>query len=132
MNLKSLIALLLLANYLFLAGMGCISRPEQDSFAVLIMEKSGENQHYESRRYLRTDGLEAFMVESLANRYKDSSDTDTPQIHYLVSGIDAHHLPESSCFSPSLSLIDKPTTSASEPGLVISVTLAIYSPPEAA
>ena len=132
MNVKSVIALLLLANYMLLAGVGCIKHPEQDSFSVLIMEKLDGSQHYESRRYLRMDGLEAFMVESLASRYNENTDASNSEIHYLVSGIDVHYLPTSAPFSIAFLPQKEPVSMNGEPGVVLSVASAIYSPPEAA
>lgn len=93
-NLKSTIALLVLANYLFLAGMGCISRPEQDSFVVLIQTKAAESRHYESRNYLRTNALEVFMAEALATNYEKASDNHCPHILSVITGIDTHFLPD--------------------------------------
>lgn len=94
MNLRSVIALLVLANYMLLAVSGYVSRPEQDPFMVLMHSKSTENHRYESRQYLRTDALEAFMVEALSIRYKDTPDAHN-QLHFSVTtGVNAHPLPD--------------------------------------
>ncbi len=87
---RSWIALLLLTNYLLVVGMGCISRPE-DQRELLLVQTSLEGQSYQECRYLRMDGLEAFMNEALATHYQNYPNDATP--HHLISvvnGIDAH------------------------------------------
>ena len=133
MNLRSLIALLVLANYIFLAGMGCISRPDQDPFLVLIQTKADASQHYESSRYLRTNALEAFMTEALATNYQKASDNHSPHILSLISGIDAHFLPETVATSYAATISEKNTAFRDrESGAIRTVALAIDAPPECA
>lgn len=132
-NLRSLIALLVLANYIFLAGTGFISRPEQDSFMVLIQTKAAEGQHYESSRYLRTNALEAFMAEALATNYKKASDSHSPHILSLISGIDAHFLPEPADASFADSTLEENSDFLDgESGAIRTIALAIDAPPERA
>ena len=133
MNLRSLIALLVLANYIFLAGMGCISRPEQDSFVVLMEAKSAESQHYESCRYLRTNALEVFMTESLVSNYKKASDNRSPHILSLISGVDAHSLPETTAVLFACAIPEKNIVFRNhESGAIRTVAIAIDAPPERA
>lgn len=130
-NLRSLIALLVLANYIFLAGMGCISRPEQDPFLVLIQTKADASQHYESSRYLRTNALEAFMAEALANNYKKASDSQSPHILSVISGVDAHFLPDSPDPAFTGSFFEKPSVfNIHEAGRIRTMAFAIDAPPE--
>lgn len=132
-NPKSLIALLVLANYVFLAGMGCISRPEQDKFLVLIQTRADASQHYESSRYLRTSALEAFMAESLAKNYKKASDNHNPHIISVITGIDAHFLPKIAVASFAGTVLEKNTVFREyESGDIRTIALAIDAPPERA
>ena len=92
--LRSLTALLLLATYLLLAGMGCITAPNSEQNDLLMVQTHYEGQRYEDTRYLRMDGLETFMVESLATRYQDAPTTPPQHILTIVQSIDTHCLPE--------------------------------------
>ena len=88
---RSWIALLLLANYLFVVGLGCMSRPEDQLGFVRV--QTDVDGHDQQCRYLRLDGLEEFLLESLASRYQDDPETPTNQLFTVISGIDAHSLP---------------------------------------
>ena len=90
--LRSPLAFLLLLNYLLVVGLGCISRPEDRQEFVLV-QTSEAGRQYQECRYMRMDGLENFLLESLASRYQKASDTPSHQLISVVSGIDSHCLP---------------------------------------
>ena len=92
--IRSAAALLLLATYLLLAGMGCITAPNDAPNDLVMVQTHHEGQRYEECRYLRMDGLEAFMTESLATRYQDAPSTPPQHILTLVQSIDTHCLPD--------------------------------------
>ena len=98
--LRSLTALLLLATYLLLAGMGCITAPNSEQNDLLMVQTHYEGQRYEDTRYLRMDGLEAFMAESLATRYQDAPTTPPQHILTVVQSIDMHCLPKTMQWLP--------------------------------
>ena len=88
---RSWIAILLLANYLLVAGLGCMNRPDDQHELVLIQtETSG---YYQECRYIRMDGLEDFINESLASRYQDAPAIPKHHLISVVCGVDAHCLP---------------------------------------
>lgn len=128
--LRSFLVLLILANYLFLSGMGFVSRPEQDPFIVLIQHKAAESHHYESRQYMRTEGLEAFMAEALSTRYQDAPVTQNQVLLSVTIAVDAHALPDDLQFQALLPYQPKgnPHHYATMPEK--DIALAIYSPPE--
>ncbi|WP_018620414.1 hypothetical protein [Spirosoma luteum] len=90
--LRCLLASLLLINYLLVVGLGCISRPEDQQEFVLV-QTSEAGKQYQECRYMRMDGLENFLLESLASRYQKATDTPKHHIISTVSGIDSHYLP---------------------------------------
>ena len=90
--LRSLLAFLLLFNYLLVAGLGCISRPE-DQQAFVLVQTSEAGKQYQECRYMRMDGLENFLLESLASRYQKATDTPKHNLISVVSGVDSHCLP---------------------------------------
>lgn len=96
--LRSLIAVVLLASYLLVAGVGGMSRPEDQRERVLV-QTSTNNQYVTDCRYLRMDGLEAFLNEALTTRYQQADDTASNQSISVVFGIDAHCLPNVISFS---------------------------------
>ena len=129
-NLRSFLVLLLLANYLLLAGMGFVSRPEQDLFIVLIQHKAAESHHYESRQYMRTAGLEAFMAEALNTQYRDAPDNRDQLILSVTMAVDAHALPDSLHFQALLPYQQKGTLSHYTGKPLHDIAQSIYSPPE--
>ncbi|WP_373512699.1 hypothetical protein [Persicitalea sp.] len=130
MNLRSFIVLLVLANYLFLAGSGYVSRPEQDSFMVLIQSKSAESHHYESRRYMRTDALESFIVEALATKYENATHAQDQLLFLIVTGVDAHPLPDIDQFQVASVFKKKNNRYHYTIMPIRNIALAIFSPPE--
>ncbi|MEZ4903516.1 MAG: hypothetical protein R2822_18010 [Spirosomataceae bacterium] len=95
MLVRAWIAILLLTNYLLLAGMGCLTMPNDEHNPRLMVTINDEGQSYQACRYLRMDGLEAFMAESLASRYQQTpSDIPPHQILTIVHAIDRHYLPD--------------------------------------
>ncbi len=89
---RSWIAILLLTNYLMIVGMGCMTRPE-DQHELVLVRTSEDGQHYQQCRYLRMDGLEAFLNEALASRYQNAPETPKHHLISVVHGVEAHHLP---------------------------------------
>lgn len=96
--LRSLIAVMLLAGYLLVAGIGGMNRPEDQHERVLVQTSTGD-QYVTQCRYLRMDGLESFLTEALSTRYQQTDDTNTHQSISIVFGIDAHSLPAVISFS---------------------------------
>ncbi|WP_020603650.1 hypothetical protein [Spirosoma spitsbergense] len=90
--LRCSLALLLLINYLLVVGLGCISRPE-DQQEFLLVQASEAGKQYQECRYMRMDGLENFLLESLASRYQKATDTPKHNLISIVSGVDSHCLP---------------------------------------
>ncbi len=93
MPVRSFIALLLLVNYLLVVGAGCVSRPE-DQNGLLLVQTHTADQSYQECRYLRMDGLENFLTEALASRYKSTTETPKHHLVSVVSSVDAHCLPQ--------------------------------------
>ena len=89
--LRCLLASLLLINYLLVVGLGCISRPE-DQQEFLLVQTSEAGKQYQECRYMRMDGLENFLLESLASRYQKATDTPKHNLISVIRGIDAHCL----------------------------------------
>lgn len=99
---RSWIAVLLLTNYLLVAGMGCMSRPEDQQEFVMVQTKIAGHE-YQQCRYLRMDGLEDFLNEALASRYQNAPETPPHHLISVIHGIDAHCLPNT--FYPTLTVI---------------------------
>ena len=91
MSFRSFIAVLLLLNYLLVVGVGCVNRPE-DQRELVMVQTIEAGQHYQQCRYLRMDGLEAFLADALANQYKEASDAAPQHLFFVVNGVDAHYL----------------------------------------
>lgn len=128
---RSLLAILILINYLWLSATGYISRPEQNPFILKIQTSTFQQQvHYEECRYLRMDGLEDFMSEALETRYKDSSDGNHVHTFLVICGIDAHFFSEYLAFRIQAVFFEKTTISLFTVSEIISIVLAIDSPPE--
>lgn len=88
---RSWIALLLLANYLLVVGLGCVSRPE-DQHELISVQTHVEGHTFQQCRYLRMDGLEAFLEEALTSQYQNDTDPSPHHLISVVNGIDAHCL----------------------------------------
>lgn len=111
--------------------MGCISRPDQDPFLVLIQTKADASQHYESSRYLRTSALEAFMAEALATNYKKASDDPSPHVISVITGVDTHFLPDSDDPAFTGSFLEKSSSfNSHEAGRIRMMAFAIDAPPK--
>ena len=97
---------------------------------LMIKTDSDKNQKYEECRYLRMDGLEAFMEESLATRYSNTPDTHKNHVISVISGIDTHFLPDciqipdKAIFQNKIIRLQHPTPP------VRNRTLSIYTPPD--
>ncbi len=90
---RSWTALLLLINYLLVVGTGCVSRPEELRERLLV-QTSTTDQSYQECRYLRMDGLENFLTETLASRYENKSENPKHYLISVVGSVDAHCLPQ--------------------------------------
>lgn len=127
---RSWIAVLLLTNYLLLVGMGCIIRPDEPHDLVLV-QTSGDSQHYQQCRYLRMDGLEAFLAESLASRYQDTPRTPQHHLISVVIGVDAHCLPHTNEAEPLPTFayhVAAPTVTY-QLVILVGIDQDVYSPP---
>ena len=128
MLIRSWTAMLLLINYLMVVGMGCISRPE-DQHELLLVQTNVDGHHYQECRYLRMDGLEAFLTEALASRYQHATDSPKHHLISVVSGVDAHCLTPVSSFLVS-PMLHKPTLLvAYQSPVSVGVVRVVYSPP---
>ncbi len=131
MSFKSIIALLVLANYLLLAGFGCISKPDEDAYIFLIKSNSTQSWHYEQSRFSRMDGIENFISESLASKFNELTNPQDQVIISFLTSIDSHFLPvglnipETNTFRNEQVLYSFSTISPKN------IALAIYSPPDA-
>lgn len=97
---------------------------------LMVKTDSDKNQQYEDCRYLRMDGLEAFMQESLATRYSNASDTHKNHLISIVSDVDTHFLPD--CMKIPLRAISQNETAQLPHPLtsIREIALAVYSPPD--
>jgi len=129
--LRSVAALLLLATYLLLAGMGCITAPNDVPNDLVMVQTHYEEQRYEECRYLRMDGLQTFMMESLATRYQDAPTTPPQHILTVFQSIDTHCLPDAAQFAViPIYQVSSPTTYYSSSPLLLGVSQIVYSPPQ--
>ena len=129
MLVRSWIALLLLTNYLLLAGMGCITRPDEQ-YSLLKVQTSYAGQHYQECRYLRMDGIEVFLNESLSSRYQDAPQTPPHHIMSVVNAIDAHCLPEPLQFLFTTTYGESTLANTYRPGVLFAVTRDVSPPPK--
>lgn len=130
---RSWIAVLLLVNYLLIAGTGCMNRPEDQHERVLV-QTSFSDQHVSTCRYLRMDGLEAFLNEALTTRYQQTTDAAPHRSISVVSGIDAHCLPVSIGYKPP-SAVCPPLPAllpGYQPALLTGIGRAVSPPPQRA
>ena len=91
MSVRSIVAFLLLANYLLIAGMGGIVQPYEQTSLVLI-QTNYAGQPYQECRYVRMDGLEDFLIESLRLREQKEPRPLGHSILVEVNGVDLHCL----------------------------------------
>ena len=127
---RSWIAVLLLINYLLLVGMGCIIRPDGPHDLVLV-QTSNDSQYYQPCRYLRMDGLDAFLAESLASRYQDAPRTPQHHLITVVLGVDTHCLPYSNEARPLSTLAHYVAAPAVtyQSVVLVGIDQDVYSPP---
>ena len=83
--------MLLLISYLMVVGMDCVNRP-QDSVERVQILTSKEGHHYQQCRYMRMDGLEAFVMESLASRCQSAPATPPHHLISVVHAVSVHTL----------------------------------------
>lgn len=126
---RSWIALLLLTNYLMIVGMGCVNRPE-DRHELLLIRTSSDGQRDQQCRYLRMDGLEAFLAEALTSRYQNAPETPKHHLISVVTGIDAHYMPNLvwPIIPPAYEAIAMPSASYQSTGSS-GINRAVYPPP---
>jgi hypothetical protein len=97
---------------------------------LMVKTDSDKNQQYEDCRYLRMDGLEAFMQESLATRYSNASDTHKNHLISVISGIDTHFQPEYLPIPLKAVLQNKTPRLSHSTAPVKEMAFAIDSPPD--
>ncbi|MEO6283435.1 MAG: hypothetical protein ABIO93_08615 [Dyadobacter sp.] len=128
---QRLLASLILLNYLWMAAMGCISRPEQVPYMLMVEKSFSDHNRYEERRYMRMDGLEVLMAEVMSTRYTNSAQ-DGGHLDISVSNaIDCHFAPEYllTNFSPILVHFRNDYIHFDEIP-VLGIPFAIFSPPK--
>lgn len=130
MTLRSFVSFLILANYLLLAVMGCISTPEDDSYMVILKAGVNQSHRYEEIGYLRMDGIEEFMAEAMADTYKKIPDSHDHLVLSVISGVDTHFLPDYLQIQPSTFRNEKPVEYHYTIPPAKDRVLAIYSPPD--
>lgn len=127
---RSVLALLLLVNYLLVVGLDCVSRPE-DQPERLLVQTEVAGQTYHECRYMRMDGLEAFLNEALASRYQTSSDAPLHHLISIVYAVDAHCLPSLTWLVlPPVIRANAPTFDACQPAICAGVSQMIVPPPQ--
>jgi hypothetical protein len=130
MSVRSLLAFLLLANYLLLAGIGGIARPFEQQELVFV--QTYEGQQYQECRYLRMDGLEEFLKESLSTRCQEAPSVPPHHVMAVVMAVDAHCLPELSPFSFLPAYPKKPISDTYLTNILQSVKGIVSPPPKKA
>lgn len=129
MSVRSWIAFLMLANYLFIAGMGCIMQPYEQQ-TLLMVKTTYNGQHYQECRYLRMDGLEDFLIESMESRYQDAPQIPPHHSMSVVNAVDTHCLPDVAPF-PLISTyqISSLRSYYRSPSILSGLPHAVYTPP---
>ena len=103
MSSRPWIAVLLLINYLLVAGMDCVNRPQDQTERVRILTSEAGYQ-YQQCRYMRMDALETFMLESMASRCQSAHNTPPHHVITVVSTVSVHTLAQpTEFFLPSAS-----------------------------
>jgi hypothetical protein len=128
MLVRSWIAFLLLANYLLIAGMGCIMQPYEQQ-TLLMVQTSYEGQHYQECRYLRMDGLEVFLNESMESRYQDAPTTPPHHIMSVVNAVDTHCLPDPIHFYFTPDFRESTLADTYRTGVLFGITRDVSPPP---
>ena len=128
MLVRSWIAFLLLANYLLIAGMGCIMQPYEQQ-TLLMVQTSYEGQNYQECRYLRMDGLEVFLNESMESRYQDAPTTPPHHIMSVVNAVDTHCLPDPIHFYFTPDFRESTLADTYRTGVLFGITRDVSPPP---
>lgn len=128
MLVRSWIAFLLLANYLLIAGMGCIMQPYEQQ-TLLMVQTSYEGQNYQECRYLRMDGLEVFLNESMESRYQDAPTTPPHHIMSVVNAVDTHCLPDPIHFYFTPDFRESTLADTYRTGVLFGITRNVSPPP---
>jgi hypothetical protein len=129
MSFRAWLALLMFSNYLLMAGMGVIMRPDEPQNSLLLVQTTYENKNYQESRYLRMDGLEAFMMEALAERYQNAPQTPPHHLLSIVVAIDSHCLPGELRLHFILSVFENVGLTQASASLLSGVARFVYSPP---
>lgn len=131
MSFKSILALLILANYLLMAGMGWISKPEDFSYVLMLKSSSDQSRYYEQARYLRMDGIDEFITEALTNKYKELTNSNDQVVISFLTFVDTHFPPVAINFREVFIFLNEQVVYRHIPISPKSIALAIYSPPDA-
>ncbi|MBC3789166.1 hypothetical protein [Spirosoma utsteinense] len=109
MSARPWIAMLLLINYLLVAGMDCVNRPQDQMERVRVLI-SEEGHQYQQCRYMRMDALETFMLESMASRCQSAHDMPPHHVILVVSTISVHTLAQATEYllPPASNWLEKP------------------------
>ncbi len=97
MSTRPWLAVLLLINYLLVAGMDCVNRPQDQTERVRILT-SQEGHPYQQCRYMRMGALETFMLESMASRCQSANDTPPHHVISVISTVSVHTLTQPTGF----------------------------------
>ena len=128
MLVRSWIAFLLLANYLLIAGMGCIMQPYEQQ-TLLMVQTSYEGQNYQECRYLRMDGLEVFLNESMESRYQDAPQIPPQHSMSVVNAVDTHCLPDPIHFYFTPDFRESTLADTYRTGVLFGITRDVSPPP---
>lgn len=128
MLVRSWIAILMLANYLLIAGMGCIMQPYEQQ-TLLMVQTSYEGQNYQECRYLRMDGLEDFLIESMESRYQDAPQIPPHHSMSVVNAVDTHCLPDTLHFFFTPDYRESSLTDTYRAGVLFAITRDVSPPP---
>lgn len=96
---RSWVATLLLISYLLIAGTGFINAPNEPRYAVA--ESHQHQVHHHQDRYSDFDGMDLGINELSDLNVSPNDDASVPdsQPSPKITGIDAHCLPGSLCFT---------------------------------
>ena len=112
MSLRPWLAIVLLLSYLMVVGIDCVNRPQDQAERVQIIT-SEQGQHYQQCRYMRMDGLESFVMESLASRCQSAPVTPPRHLISVVHAVSVHTLtnPDGHLLPPARQGTEKPVFS---------------------
>jgi hypothetical protein len=94
---RAWLAILLLISYLLIAGTGFINAPDEPRYAVA--ESHAHQVHHHQDRYADFADMDLGLDELSDLYVSPNDDASVPTDHPLITGIDAHCLPNTYCFS---------------------------------